>query len=218
MKKLIYILILLLISVSAQAAINATMVWETRATGAQTNGGGYKPGASGSDFSQQDAAQYALTGVTTAAADAICLSASAAADMVGNTCYIVSGTNFTTGWYEIISVSVGVSFTVDRNCTSAAGSAGVINIGGAFKFGGALDNDFTEAVVAGNTSHIKNGSYTLAENISQTSVGTKDAPITWIGYNATRNDACNGDNRPFFTCADYTFTFAGYSIFKNIQN
>ena len=103
-------------------AIATTIVWELRTTGVDTNGGGYKPGATGTDFSQQDAAQYALTGVTTAAADAILLTANAAADMVGNICQIRSGTNFTTGFYEILSVVVGVSITLDRTCTSAAGA------------------------------------------------------------------------------------------------
>ena len=35
--------------------------WDCRSTGSDTNGGGFKQGASGTDFSQQAAAQYALT-------------------------------------------------------------------------------------------------------------------------------------------------------------
>ena len=118
-------------------AISASVVWEfeSGATANMVNGGGFHTGASGTDYSQQAAAQYNLTTVTTAAANAICLSASADATMVGNIAHIISGTNFTAGWYEIISVVAGVSFTLDRTCTSAAGSLGIINIGGALNPG-----------------------------------------------------------------------------------
>lgn len=113
-------------------AISGNAVWEVRPTnGVDTNSGGFVTGASGTDYSQQAAAQYALTGLTTAAANAIILSASAAADMVGNIIRITGGTNFTAGLYQITAVSVGVSITVDRNVTTAAGAAGTANIGGA---------------------------------------------------------------------------------------
>ncbi len=206
-----------LMSSIGEAAISANTVREIRTTGAQTNGSGFVTGASGTDYSQQDAAQYALTGVTTAAADAICLSASSAAVMVGNICYIVSGTSFTVGWYEIVSVVAGVSFTLDRNCTTAAGASGVINIGGAFLLGGTLDDEFTESLVAGNTVHVKSGTYTLSEAISQLVDGTAVLPITWIGYTTTRNDACVGTNRPLWACGIYSVTFGDYSIGKNMR-
>jgi len=115
-------------------ALSAQMVWEVRPTnGSDNNGGGFKAGATGTDYSQQNAAQYALTSLTTAAANAIILTASASADMVGNTIQILSGTNFTLGIYEITAVSVGVSITVDRNCTTAAGASGTANVGGALQ-------------------------------------------------------------------------------------
>lgn len=178
--------------------ISALTVWEARstATGSMVNGGGFVTGASGVDYSQQNAAQYALTGVTTAAADAILLSASAATDMVGNICRIVSGTNFTTGWYEIISVVAGVSITVDRNATSAAGAAGVVNIGGALSLNSTLDDDFFEQMEPGNTLWVKSGSYSLGENVSIAKAGTATSIIKVLGYDATRGDAPTGSNRP----------------------
>jgi hypothetical protein len=197
--------------------ISANAVREVRTTGAQTNSGGFVTGASGTDYSQQDAAQYALTDVTTAAADAICLHASAAADMVGNLCYIVSGTNFIVGWYEIISVSVGVSFTLNVACTTAAGAAGVINIGGAFLIGGTRDDEFTESLVPGNTVHVKTGTYTLGEALSQQIDGTASNLIKWIGYTAARNDACVGTNRPLIVAGANTCGFGGYSDVKNFR-
>jgi hypothetical protein len=45
-------------------ALNAAIVWEIRTTGAQTNGGGYKTGATGTNYSQQAAAQWANLAVT----------------------------------------------------------------------------------------------------------------------------------------------------------
>jgi len=151
-------------------AISANTVWEIRTTGTanNVNGGGFVTGASGTDFSQQDAAQYNLTSVTTAAADAILLHASAAADMVGNIAHIISGTNFTAGWYEIISVVAGVSITLDRTCTSAAGALGVVNIGGAMSLASTLDDDLFESVVAGNVVHVKNGKSTNIKTANDT--------------------------------------------------
>lgn len=198
-------------------AIAATIEWEVRTTGtaSNANGGGYKPGASGTDFSQQNAAQYNLTLVTTAAADAILLSASAAADMVGNLAHIVSGTNFTVGWYEIISIVAGVSITLDRTCTTAAGASGVVNIGGALSFGSADDAVF-ESMEPGNIMHIQTGSYTMGA-VGMTKDGTSALLISLRGYNAARNDAPTGANRPVLAFAGNTSTFGDYMVFEDIS-
>ena len=196
LRKILIASLLLFHSTVGYCALNSAIVWEVRTTGNVNNGGGFKLGASGSYLSQQDAAQYALTTATTAAADAIILDASAAADMVGNVLYIVSGTNFTVGFYEVISVVVGVSITVDRNCTTAAGALGVINIGGATNH----PNSISAAIAAGNTIHMKLSTYQpVGANayVVDTSVsGTSANPIKWIGYNTTRNDNPTGANRP----------------------
>lgn len=204
-------------------ALDTTIVWEARptATAGMANGGGFKPGASGTDFSQQDAAQYNLTSVTTAGIDATLLSASAASNMVGNIAHIISGTNFTVGWYEIISVVAGVSITLDRTCTSAgAGSSGVVNIGGALSFGSTLDDDFMEIVVGGNTIWVKHdGStdYTLGEGISvASSSGTLTAPVIIEGYRTTRGDRPTGTSRPRFACG--TFAFNLNNMMANVKN
>ena len=191
-------------------ALASAIVWEIRttATASNANGGGFKTGASGTDFSQQDAAQYNLTGVTTAAADAILLSASAAADMVGNIANITSGTNFTVGRYEIISVVVGTSITLDRTCTTAAGSAGVVNIGGALSLGSSDDAVF-EAMVAGNIAYVKAGTYTIGGNVAVAADATAQSPIDIIGYNATRGDNPTGASRPTLAFGANTATFAG---------
>lgn len=197
-------------------AIGATCVWEVRstATASNANGGGYTSG--GVDYSQQNAAQYNLTGVTTAAADAILLHASAASDMVGNIANITGGTNFTVGRYEILSVVVGVSITLDRTCTTAAGSAGVVNIGGAISLGSS-DDAFFESLVAGNTVHVKAGTYTIGGAVSMTAAGTAALPIEIIGYNAARNDTPGFASQPLLAFAANTSLFGAYVNFYNFN-
>lgn len=181
-------------------AITGTAVWEIRttATVGNVNGGFYKPGATGTDYSQQNAAQYALTGGTTAAANAIILHASAAVDMVGNGLHLISGTNATAGWYEIISVVAGVSITVDRTCTSAAGVSMVFNIGGALSMNSATDGTVITAMVAFNVIWIKAGTYTMGANWNWASVAGTAAggDCHLLGYNVTRGDNPTGANRP----------------------
>jgi hypothetical protein len=175
-------------------AINANAVFEIRstATANNANGGGFVTGASGTDYSQQNAAQYNLTGASNGAASATVSHASASADMVGNIAHIISGTNFTPGWYEIISVVAGVSITFDRNCTTGAGASGVINIGGALSLNGTgtgiSDDAFFESLIAGNKVWIKSGSYTVTAVAITTAAGTASAPINVEGYNSTRGD------------------------------
>lgn len=207
-------------------AINAACIWEIRqdATPSNANGGGYVTGMGGSDFSQQTAAQYNLTGVTTAAANAILLSASAASDMVGNIAHIVSGTNFTVGWYEIISVVVGVSITVDRNATTAAGTTGVVNIGGAMSINSTLDDEFFESIVAGNLIYVRKTSSDLAlgESVAISSGGGASAalPVRIIGYDgaATRADIPIGANRPLIARGTFGFTLASFWFIENVRN
>lgn len=199
-------------------ALDIACVFEMRATGATTNGGGYKTGASGTDFSQQDAAQYELTGGTTAGADAIYLHASAAAVMVGNVCKI-SGTNFTTGWYECTSVVVGVSMTFDRNIASGVGADGVCNVGGAVS---TFQDAMFETLVAGNIVYVKKGTYTLAESLNVAKDGTDaNGYIKIEGYNATRGDAPlpSSTNQPYIdaTETNYTFIFDDMWHFKCLE-
>lgn len=199
-------------------AITATAVWEVRstATAANVNGGFFKPGATGVDYSQQDAAQYTLTGATTAAQNAIILHASAAADMVGNGLYISAGTNFTVGWYEITAVDPGVSITVDRNCCSAAASLGALKVGGAISLSSTNDAEWGAALVAGNTVYIKSGSYTHAESFSGMGTGTAAAPINLIGYATTRGDNPTGATRPTFNCQAFATTLGSYMNIRNV--
>lgn len=168
-------------------AIAATAQWEVRSGGSSTNGGFYVSGGGGTDYSQQTSAQYSLTGVTTSGATDTLLTASAATDMVGNGARVVSGTNFTAGFYQIIAVVAGVSIQLDRTCATGVGVSGVVNVGGAISKLG----DAGSAFVAGNKIWVK-GTFTLSANDTVSSAGTITQPITIEGYSAARGDGYQG--------------------------
>src|SRR6478736_2794783 len=116
-------------------AIAAATVWEFRSTASANmiGGGGFNASNSAgntNDYSQQDTPQWLNLAVTSSAANAIMLTTSAATSMVGNIVRVISGTNATVSWYEIKSVVVGTSITVDRTWCTASVANGVVNIGG----------------------------------------------------------------------------------------
>lgn len=199
-------------------AVNAACVWEVRstATASNANGGFFKTGATGVDKSQSDTAFWALTGVITAGADAVLLHADAHDDMVGNGVKVVSGTNFLVSWYEVISVVAGASITLDRNCTSAAGAAGVVNIGGALSLGAANDGTAIAVAVAGNKFYIKSGAYNIGAATTFVN-GAAASCITVVGYTATRDDACTGDNRPLINMQASLWTGGFNNLFYNLR-
>ena len=162
-------------------ALSAATVWEVRPTvGSDNNGGGFVTGASGTDYSQQTSPQYALTGIASAGAGATVLYASAAANMVGNIAQVISGTNFTTGFFQITSVSVGVSITLDRSVCTGVGASGVINIGGALATIGAINSVY----IGGNIVYVKaTGNLTVSSTLTLTV-----SNLTFIGYTTTRGD------------------------------
>jgi hypothetical protein len=167
-------------------ALPSTVVWEVRPTvGNDNNGGGFVPGSGGTDFSQQTSPQYALTGIASAGAGATVLYSGAASVMVGNISQVVSGTNFTTGFFQIISVNVGVSITFDRSVCTGIGASGVINIGGALATILQAYNNATTG--GGNTIWVKaSGSYIITTPLTLS--GQNDFPLSFIGYTTTRGD------------------------------
>jgi hypothetical protein len=180
------LLFLCLLPVRLPAALPFYINWEVRpSAGNDNNGGGFVSSncsSPGTDWSQQNSPQYAITTATTAGASATFATALAAADMVCNVLQVISGTNFTTGFYQIISVVAGVSVTVDRNIATGVGASGVINIGGALA---TLPKAVTASQVQElSTIYIKNtGTVTL------TSVQTLAFNLTAvIGYGTTRTD------------------------------
>ncbi len=179
-------------------ALSAAMVWEVRpGAGASTGAGGFKAGATGTDYSQQNAAQRSwlpaggtyTNNLAAAGATPTVLTSAAytfiAAD-VGNVINITAGTNFTTGRYEIISVAVGAA-TLDRTCVAAGdASAGSGYEGGAVASLANIGATGT-GLVAGNTIYVQSGTDTLAANLTLVS-GAIATGITIEGYQTTRGD------------------------------
>jgi hypothetical protein len=205
-------------------ALSSSIVWEIQpGIGASTNGGGFVTGATGTDYSQQASPQWEFVGVTTAGVDAILLHADAAATMIGNVANIISGTNFTAGRYEILSVVAGVSITLDRDCATGAGSDGVVKIGGAV----ASLKTIATTIVPGNKVYQKSTGTTDTFGSATTfTVGTYDLPILVEGYNLTRGDlsalsyadshTSDGflivTNYPTIAGATYTHVFGAYTF------
>jgi hypothetical protein len=198
MKRLlaVYILLWHLFAYPVFGALPAALVWEVRATvGSNNNGGGFVAGATGTDFSQQDAAQYTFTNLaSTSGTTNPCVVTSAshnfvAAD-VGNLLHVTAGTNWIANFFQIVSVAANAA-TLDRACGTAASISN-----GTFAVGGALASMATAVLatgrVAGNKFFLKaTGNYTvtasLALNTSQTPSSTA-MPNRIIGYTTTRTD------------------------------
>lgn len=203
-------------------SISTLTVWEVRTTGADTNGGGFVAGASGTDFSQQNSAQVVIDNSTivcsTPAANSNTLTfvsgyTPTAAD-IGNIAQITGGTNITAGFYQITAqTSTTWTLAGAANLTTAggAGSAIIGNMGGSL----ATPAKAGAAMIAGNRCWIKNGTYSGASGPLMTlpsgAAPSTTLPWTWVsGYNSTRGDITHGplgsgagqgggaDNRPTF--------------------
>ena len=188
------------------AAIAAATVWECRTTGVSTNGGGYSSG--GTDYSQQDAAQYSPTDLANLSASTTLTSAAAGftSAMVGNVIYIASGTNFIAGYYQITAYTNTSTVAIDRTANATLdASAGVGYVGGATNH----PDTISAKVVAGNTIYIAGGTYNeVGANtyVLNTAVaGGAGTPIKWIGYKSgTARTAATLTDRPLFDATGVT--------------
>lgn len=172
-------------------ALSYDLDWEIRTTGDNTNGGAYKRTGTGTDYSQQDAAELSLTDCSTWSAGSTALFSSTGgftSAMVGNTINLSSGTNLTTGFYEITGFTSSTTVTLDRSPDNGGGgvSAATGKVGGALAW--PLDG-----VVQYNKIWIKSGTYTL----TNTTQGAAGGPIylnqtgtgcNYEGYETTRGD------------------------------
>lgn len=129
--------------------------------------------------------------------------------MAGNGLHVTAGTNWTVGWYEIVSVSV-ITATLDRAVgTVATLTLGTGKVGGALSLGSADDAVFELAVNSTTTStryFIKTGTYTLGGAVSIAAAGSSSWPVIMEGYNTFRGDRPTTTNRPYFVCAGNAFT------------
>lgn len=190
-------------------ALSANTVFEVRTGGADTNGGGFVTGASGTDWSQQNAAQYAVTdGVTAGTTTITSVTANFGTDVVGNIIYVSGGTGtIVANWYQIISRTNATTIVVDRTTGLTAGTGVTLNIGGAFASPGILGNaTLLGSNIALQKAWIKSGTYTLTsatDNISGglLSIGSFAVGVLVEGYQTTRGDRAA---RPVITAGSVT--------------
>jgi hypothetical protein len=196
--------------------------WDIRTTGAGTNGSGFKdlnPGTS-VDYSQQDAAQLALTDIASDVGGTGVSSATGGftAAMEGN-CMYITGTGFTTGWYQITGYTDTNNITIDRSCGASA-SGGVGNVGGAFL---PSNSDWTLFFSTTNKS-----GYNITWMEAGTYTGIQGASILTIaatyhrlrGYNTAHADEPTIDDRPLLEIGNnacYIGQTGGYSWIENLR-
>ena len=182
-------LILFVVSTcSAWGAIPAAAQWEVRTTGSNANGGFFVTGSGGTDYSQQNGAQYTAATATTSTTTLGVSSGSFTAQMVGNGVQI-SGGSCTAGFYEITVFNSAASVTIDRS--AGTGSGCTINVGG-----GLLTIATALApLTAGNTVWIQSGTYTVTASLSFPAL---QASI--VGYHTSHGDNASG-TRPLITTA-----------------
>lgn len=182
-------------------AITATTEWEMRSDGDKHNGSGFDdldPGTS-VDYGQQAAAELAITDLTSDATGVIISSATGGftAAMVGNViCITVSGSFGTLGWHQIVGYTSTNTVTIDRSA-GTNDTGGVANVGGAYIGDNTTDGLFwgTTNKTALNTVHVKAGTYDLS---SHTLLNITRGALRMYGFQTTRLDDPEGDNRPLF--------------------
>lgn len=200
-------------------ALNAAVVLEVRTGGADTNGGGFKTGASGTDWSLQTGTQYAVAdGVTAGTATITSATANFGTDVVGNLIYVQGGTgSITAGWYEITVRNSSLSITVDRSTGLTAGTGVTLNIGGALLSPGIAG---AIATVAGITTYILNGTYSITSASTNIAAGcvSGTAGTMYIGYSASRTFGNTG-TKPILQLSSVSSAtiFAGAATINNLE-
>lgn len=192
-KKLLLISFLLLVPSICSAAITSDTLWEVRTTGSDTNGGCYDVGASGTDYTAQDAAQLSLTDLATDGGGTGLSSVTGGftSAMIGNCINIASGTGFTVGYYQITAYTDTNNVTIDRSAgASATGGSGKVG-GGLLTIQEAVDNIARENVI-----NVKNGTY--AETVTYQNDGQLGGEANFLrGYKTTRGEyLTTGTDRP----------------------
>lgn len=173
-------------------SLSANTVWEVRPTvGNDTNGGAFVTGASGTDFSQQNAKNSGgnnsstTDGVANGTTTFTSATANFTAAIVGNVIY-VTGTGVTTGWYQVTGFTNSTTIVLDQS--PGTGTGLTMNIGGGLL---TVSQAFTNAQNITSSSalliYVKaTGAYTVTSALTPTQSNT--GPITIIGYTTTRGD------------------------------
>lgn len=180
-------------------SLSPAVVWEVRTTGSDANGGGFVAGSSGTDYSQQSAAQVAVADAVTNGTTTI-TSATANFDSthVGNLISISGGTgSIAADWYQVNSVTDAATIVVDRSTGLTAGTGATLNLGGALATPGGAAAASTNNT---QTIWVQSGTYNLA-----TATPGPGGPLassgglTIEGYDQSRGDRTA--NRPTISWA-----------------
>lgn len=176
----------------------ATVSWEVRTTGSDSNGGGFNTASAGTDYSQQDTPHVTFDGVTiygtySSTTTVIIHGYVVAATDIGNVLNITGGTNYTVGRYVITAVNTGTnSWTMSSACETA-GATGMTG----FMGGGLLTiaEGLVNVVVAGQVVWVQNGTYNITSALTATLSSTATASRL-IGYITNHTTVPLGTNRP----------------------
>lgn len=176
-------------------ALSEHTVWDVRTTGSNTNGGGFVTGASGTDWSQQDAAQYAVTDAVTDGSSTITsATASFGTDVVGNILYITGGTGaIVADFYQITVRNSATSITVDRSTGLTTGTGATLNIGGSFQ---TIQTAMARMSIDGMIAYVKQGTYNLITAINTPTATLTNGDRRLLGYTTTHGDSPTGAGRP----------------------
>lgn len=166
------------------------------------------------DYSQTTAAGFTATDLASVTGTTVPSTVTSVTNpftkaMVGNLIHVNSGTSWTAGWYEIVSVST-ITATLDRAVgTLATLTAGTYHTGGALSLGSADNAVF---VLGGGSStgstlfFIKgNATYATAGSIT-TGSGNGAFPAIVEGYASYRGDRPLDSTRPVLNVAATSFS------------
>lgn len=179
------------------------------------------------DYSQTTASPFASTDLasltgTTNPSTITSVANPFGVNMVGNLIHVTAGTNWTQGWYEIVSVSI-ITATLDRAVGSSASlTSGTGKVGGAISLGAANDDAVFELALSTSTAASRyfikgSATYTLggAVSISAGGGGNTAWPVIHEGYASLRGDRPTGSTRPILSLGSNAFTLASdYSVFS----
>lgn len=189
-------------------ALNATVLWYNRVSGAETNGGGFDPSVSGAgtNYADQNSPQLSLTDLTSTASTTVTsVAAGFTSQMVGNVLRLASATGSpTVDYYMITGYTNASTITLDR--TSGTYTLGVAKVGGAHATlvnysngGGAASPLIATPLLPGHKVYIRSAGSASDPSIAGTPdydystpgyywifpVGSYDFPITFIGLGAS---------------------------------
>jgi hypothetical protein len=172
-------------------SLSADTVWEVRTTGNDTNGGAFVTGASGTDYSQQDAKNTAGNNISTT--DAVSngsttltsATASFTSAIVGNIIYLQGGTGgIAIVRRQVTAFTNATTVTLDASVASSTGMT--MNIGGCL----ASPGEAGRGVQAGNKIYIKAGTYTVTSTSTNVTNGcfSTGNDCLFEGYQTSRGD------------------------------